>query len=321
MSRHRKSRSISLPITLSSIAVTLSVALLVGWTLLVVKSPALTHDIVANTVLVSTGAGALIVIMTVLVLFSIFLVREIREVRRQTSFIDSVTHELKSPLAALKLCIETLSREGLPEEQRVRLRGMMLDDVDRLSAFIDGILTANRLGEGAATQEIEEVAVAAMVRRAAAVIRRRSKIDESAVTVEIGEEVKVETDAVALATVVENLIDNAIKYSGEKAEVTVSARNVDESVVIEVRDHGIGIPRAALRRVFERFYRVPDEPVRRRRGTGLGLYVASELARNLGGRIEARSPGVGQGTTMIVTLPRRGGRGGRGRRRRAARQS
>lgn len=322
MSRHRKSRSISLPITLSSIAVTLSVALLVGWTLLVVKSPALTHDIVANTVLVSTGAGALIVIMTVLVLFSIFLVREIREVRRQTSFIDSVTHELKSPLAALKLCIETLSREGLPEEQRVRLRGMMLDDVDRLSAFIDGILTANRLGEGAATQEIEEVAVAATVRRAAAVIRRRSKFDESAVTVEIDEDVKVETDAVALATVIENLIDNAIKYSGERAEVTVSARNVDdESVVIEVRDHGIGIPRAALRRVFERFYRVPDEPVRRRRGTGLGLYVASELARNLGGKIEARSPGVGQGTTMIVTLPRRGGRGGRGRRRRAARQS
>jgi len=319
MSRRRKSRSISLPITLSSIAVTLSVALLVGWTLLVVKSPALTHDIIANTVLVSTGAGALIVIMTVLVLFSVFLVREIREVRRQTSFIDSVTHELKSPLAALKLCIETLSREGLPEEQRVRLRGMMLDDVDRLSAFIDGILTANRLGEAAGTQEIEEVAVAAMVRRAAAVIRRRSKIDDSAVTVEIGENVIVETDAVALATVVENLIDNAIKYSGEDAEVTVSARVVDdESVVIEVRDRGIGIPRTALRRVFERFYRVPDEPVRRRRGTGLGLYVASELARNLGGRIEARSPGVGQGTTMIVTLPRRGGRGAR---RRAARQS
>ncbi len=314
MSRRRKIRSISLPITLSSIAVTLSVALLVGWTLLVVRSPALTHDIVANTVLVSTGAGALIVIMTVLVLFSVFLVREIREVRRQTSFIDSVTHELKSPLAALKLCIETLSREGLPEEQRVRLRGMMLDDVDRLSAFLDGLLTANRLGEAPGTHEIEEIEVAALVRRAAAVIRRRSKIDEASVRVEIAEDVIVETDAVALMTVVENLIDNAIKYSGEDVEVTVQARIVDgESVVLEVRDRGIGIPRVALRRVFERFYRVPDEPVRRRRGTGLGLYVASELARNLGGRIEARSPGLGHGTTMVVTLPRQGGRGARHR--------
>jgi signal transduction histidine kinase len=319
MSRRRKIRSITLPITLSSIAVTLSVALLVGWTLLVVKSPGLTDDIVANTVLVSTGVGALIVIMTVLVLFSVFLVREIREVRRQTSFIDSVTHELKSPLAALKLCIETLSREGLPEAQRVRLRGMMLDDVDRLSAFIDGILTANRLGVAAGTQEIEEVAVAAMVQRAAAVIRRRSKIGDGAVVLAIAEDVVVETDGVALRTVLENLIDNAIKYSGDAPEVTVRARVVDdEVVVIEVADRGIGIPRKSLRRVFQRFYRVPEEPVRRRRGTGLGLYVASELARNLGGRIEARSPGVGQGTTMIVTMPRRGGRRAR---RRVARKS
>jgi len=309
MSRRSKTRSISLPITLSSVAVALSVALLIGWTLLVVKSPALTHDIVANTVLVSTGVGALIVIMTVLVLFSVFLVREIREVRRQTSFIDSVTHELKSPLAALKLCIETLCRDGLPEPQRVRLREMMLDDVERLSAFIDGILTANRLGQAPGSQEIEEIGLAKMVRTSAQRVGRRAKSSDDAVTVEIDEELSVETDKVALVTIVENLIDNAIKYSDDVPKVTVGARIVDaKTVVLEVRDQGIGIPRPQLRRVFERFYRVSDEPVRSRRGTGLGLYVASELARNLGGRIEARSAGRGQGTTMIVTLPRRSSR-------------
>ncbi len=306
MTRRPITRSISLPITLSSIAVALSVALLIGWTLLVLRSPALAQDIVANTFLLVTGVGSLVVIMTVLVLFSVFLVREIREVRRQTSFIDSVTHELKSPLTALKLCLETLARPGLPEAKRVHLRGMMLDDVERLSAFIDRILTANRLGHAPGPQEIEEVVLADMASEAAGIVGRRAKIGDGVVSIEIDSDLTIKTDAVALETVLENLIDNAIKYSGDAPEVVVSAREVDaKTVEIEVRDCGIGIPRIALRRVFQRFYRAPDEPVRARRGTGLGLYVASELTRNLGGRIEARSEGQGQGTTMIVTLPRR----------------
>ena len=308
MARRPITRSISLPITLSSIAVALSVALLIGWTLLVLRSPALAQDIVANTFLLVTGVGSLVVIMTVLVLFSVFLVREIREVRRQTSFIDSVTHELKSPLTALKLCLETLSRPGLPEPKREHLRGMMLDDVERLSAFIDRILTANGLGQAPGSQEIEEVALAQMAREAAGIVGRRAKIGEGVVSIKIAEDLTIKTDSVALATVLENLIDNAIKYSGDVPEVVVSAREIDARMVeVEVRDRGIGIPRIALRRVFQRFYRAPDEPVRSRRGTGLGLYVASELTRNLGGRIEARSEGPGQGTSMIVTLPRRRG--------------
>jgi signal transduction histidine kinase len=143
----RDTRSISLPITLSSVAVALSIALLVGWTVVVARNESLAEDIAANTLLLITGAVALVVIMTVLVLFTLFLVREIREVRRQTSFIDSVTHELKSPLAALKLCLETLGRPDLPAPQHARLRLMMLDDVERLTAFIDRVLAANRFPE------------------------------------------------------------------------------------------------------------------------------------------------------------------------------
>ena len=306
MARRPDTRSISLPIILSSVAVALSVALLIGWTLLVVKNPALAHDIFANTVLVSTGVGAFVVIMTVLVLFSVFLVREIREVRRRTSFIDSVTHELKSPLAALKLCLETLGREGLPESQRERLRGMMLDDVDRLSSFIDRILTANRLGQEPEPQELEEIELAALARRVVGVVCRRAKVEESAITIEIPPGLTIESDAVALSTVLENLIDNAAKYSDDAPQITVTAREADaKTVLLEVRDRGIGIPRSHLGRVFERFYRIPDETTRSRRGTGLGLYVVSELVRILGGRIEARSAGAGRGTTMVVTLPRR----------------
>jgi len=309
----RPSRSISTPIVLSSVAVALSIALLVGWTLLIVRNPALAHDIIANRLLLGTGIGGFVVIMTVLVLFSVSLVREIGEVRRQTSFIDSVTHELKSPLAALKLCLETLGRDDLPAEQRERLRGMMLDDVDRLTVFIDRVLTATRLGQERVSLPVQEVAVGEVVRRAASVVTRRSKADEGVVTVQIADDLVTATDALALSTIVENLIDNALKYSGDAAppEVRVSARaEAGRSLIIEVQDRGIGIPRAQLGRIFERFYRVPEPAVQSRRGTGLGLYVVSELARLLGGKIEARSPGPGRGTTMSVTLPlRRLGRG------------
>lgn len=141
----RVTRSISVPIILSSGAVALCLALLVGWSYLVLRNAELVADIRANKWLLAAGIGSLVVIMFVIVLFTVFLVREIREVRRQTSFIDSVTHELKSPLAALKLCLETLARPDLPAPQHERLRQMMHDDVERLSAFIDRVLTATRL--------------------------------------------------------------------------------------------------------------------------------------------------------------------------------
>lgn len=297
-------RSISLPIVLSSVAVTLSVALIVGWTLLIVRDQPLSQDIVANTWLLVVGIVALVVIMTVLVLFSVFLVGQIREVRRQTSFIDSVTHELKSPLAALKLCLETLGRPDLPALQHQRLRQMMLDDVDRLTGFIDRVLAATRMPAERSTYPLQEIALAALARRCVAIVTRRAHQPEDVVRVDIPEGLILTSDEVALAAVLENLIDNAVKYSQHKVEVHLSARTgPKDQVVIEVRDRGIGIPRALLRRVFDRFYRVPDEDVRSRRGTGLGLYVVSALVRSLGGRVEAGSDGPGQGTTMRVSLP------------------
>jgi signal transduction histidine kinase len=299
-------RSISLPIVLSSIAVSLSVALLVGWTLLIARTQPLADDFVANTWLLVFGIVSFVVIMTVLVLFSVFLVREIREVRRQTSFIDSVTHELKSPLAALKLCLETLGRADLPPPQHQRLREMMLDDVERLAGFIDRVLAATRLPEERSSQPLTEVALPGLARRCAAVVTRRAHQPEEVIRVDVPEDLVVTTDEVALAAVLENLLENAVKYSQHDVAVELSARPGRKGqVVIEVRDRGIGIHKLHLRRVFERFYRVPEEAVRSRRGTGLGLYVVSALVRSLGGKVRALSPGTGQGTTIRVDLPTR----------------
>lgn len=300
-------RSISLPIILSTASVALSIALLVGWTYLVVRNEELTADIRGNTWLLVTGIVSLVAIMTVLVLFTVFLVREIREVRRQTSFIDSVTHELKSPLAAIKLCLETQARPDLPPAQQERLRNMMLGDVERLTAFIDRVLTATRLaGDVRLSQHLADIPLADLARRCAAGVLRRARVPDDVVRVDIPEGLTITTDEVALAAVLENLIDNAIKYSGDPPAVVVHAATSPRGqVTIEVRDRGIGIPRTHLRRVFERFYRVPEEAVRARRGTGLGLYVVSALVRSLGGRAEAHSPGPGEGTTLRVILPAR----------------
>jgi signal transduction histidine kinase len=293
-----------LPIVLGSAAVALSVALLVGWTLVVLRNLALTREVARNTTLLVAGIVSLATIISVLVLFSVFLVRALLEVRRQYSFIDSVTHELKSPLAELKLCLDTIQRPELRSEQRDQLRQTMLDAVDRLSGFIDDVLEASHLAHGRGGFALQEVELAPLVQRCAEIVATRHKTPLGAVTVEVPEGLTLLTDPTALETVVRNLLDNAIKYSDPPRHVRLSASRRGPGVVqVEVRDNGIGVPRLELGRIFDRFYRVPEEAVRARRGTGLGLFVVSALVRNLGGRIEAHSEGAGRGTTMVVRLP------------------
>lgn len=299
----RSVRSISVPIVLASVAVPLSIALLVGWTLLTVQNLTLEREVAQNVWLLVLGAISFMFIMAVLITFSVFLVREILEVRRQNSFIDSVTHELKSPLASIKLVLETLGRESVTAEQREQLRAMALDDVDRLSSFIDDVLQASRLAHDRTGMSLSDVAVRDLLVRCADTVASRHKLPPDRVRVDVPGTLVVRTDATALEIVMKNLIDNAVKYSDGEPHVEVLAVADARATVIEVRDRGIGIPKKALKRVFHRFYRVSDENVRARRGTGLGLFVVSALVRNLGGSVEARSPGPNGGTTMRVVLP------------------
>ncbi|MEM7436305.1 MAG: HAMP domain-containing sensor histidine kinase [Myxococcota bacterium] len=306
MARRRRIRSsISVPITLGAVTVLLSVALLVGWSFLLATRIANSADIAGDVWLLVLGALSFVLIIVVLVLFVISLARGIIEVRKQDSFIDSVTHELKSPLASIQLCLETLGREGLAPNDEEHLRTMMLDDVDRLRSFIDDVLEANRLSYARpGILNVSDVTLFDLAEECAASVRMRHKLAPAEVVVEIDPEIVVSTDRAALEIVVKNLIDNAAKYSGRPARVEVSARRQDDRrVMIEVRDRGIGIDRKNLKRVFHRFYRVEDQEVRERRGTGLGLFVVWALVKQLGGRVEALSEGRGQGTTMRVELP------------------
>ncbi|MFO7562509.1 MAG: HAMP domain-containing sensor histidine kinase [Enhygromyxa sp.] len=304
-----KHRSISLPIVLSSIAVALTITLLVGWTLVIAQNMDVLRDtFVGNFGLLVGGIISFIMIITVLVAFTVFLVREISEVRRQTSFIDSVTHELKTPLASLRLAAETLARPELAADRREQLRVMMLQDVSRLVSLVDGILDASRLlGGRHEAGYIGEVGLGELVRSVAAEITRRHHVDPACVTIEIDDGLYLIVDTTAVRTIVSNLIDNAIKYSAPPPQIRVSARRSDDGnhIQLEVSDRGIGIAKGDLKRIFQRFYRVPEEAVRSRHGTGLGLFVVAALIKSIGGKIEASSAGSGQGTTIRVLFPDR----------------
>ena len=306
MARRRKIRSsISIPITLGAITVLLSIALLVGWSFLLGQKITRSVDIAGDVWLLVLGALSFVLIIVVLVLFVISLARGIIEVRKQDTFIDSVTHELKSPLASLQLCLETLGREGLEDEARKKLRRMMFEDVDRLRAFIDDVLEANRLSYARpGMQNLSDVPLSPFTEQCAEAVRARHKLESNEVFIDVDPDLVVTTDRAALEIVVKNLIDNAAKYSGRPARIEVVARREsDKKVRFDVSDNGIGIDRKNLKRVFQRFYRVEDQEVRQRRGTGLGLFVVSALVKQLGGSVQALSGGRGQGTTMRVELP------------------
>ena len=303
MSRVRH-RSISGPIVISTITVVLTVALIVAWLVVVSLNTSLGGAFWSNRWLVAGGIISLVIVMSVVLMFSVFLMREILEVRRQQTFIDSVTHELKTPLASIKLCLDTLARDELSPDQREHLRRMMLTDVDRLAVFMDDILEASRIAHGRRTQLWTSVDIPQLVQRSIEGIQKRYGLDGDAVRVEMPAELTITTDPTALETVLKNLLDNAVKYSPAPPRILVTVRpDTAGQVEFTVTDQGIGIAKSDLKRIFRRFYRIPSDEVYARSGTGLGLFVVAALVRNLGGHIEAHSKGPQLGASMCVRLP------------------
>jgi signal transduction histidine kinase len=298
-------RSISIPIILSSITVLMTLALLIGWILVIREHVPLTEAFAINRWLLAGGIASFVLVMAVLVLFSVSLVGEILEGRRQQMFIDSVTHELKSPLASIRLCLDTLARPGVSVAQQDQLRDMMLSDVERLTVFVDDILQASRISHRRRSQTWTAVNISQLIVQAAESIRARYHLGPESFALSVPPGVEIFSDPTALEIVIKNVFDNAVKYSTEPAQVRIDMRQLDSGHIgITVQDQGIGISRNQLKRIFKRFHRAPDPQVNERSGSGLGLYVAYRLLRNLGGRIRAESDGPGKGTTMRIRLPK-----------------
>ncbi len=275
----------------------LAVALNIGWILLNLREVALLVFGVVFFALIIAG----------LILNTIFLVREIRRNEQHDAFLNAVTHELKTPIASIKLYLETLKTRDLDAEKRNEFYDIMLADNQRLLGTVEQVLQASRTREKQRLMNLAELDLGNLIEDAIKTVREQRHLDEAVIRFSgPAESIKVLGDRTELSTAITNLLDNAIKYSDGEPKVSVRLKAASaHSAEIFVRDNGIGMARGDLKRIFKRFYRVPNKSIDAAKGTGLGLAIVRSIVEKHGGGIKAESKGEGRGTTFVMQLPTR----------------
>ena len=296
--RTRRRKSVAFFITLGVCLIMLAVALNVGWIILNWREVAL----------LVLGIVFFDLLIFGLIIYTTFLIREIRRNEQHDAFINAVTHELKTPVASIRLYLETLKTREVDEEQRQEFYNIMLADSDRLMKTVEQVLRASRMRHRQRRIAKSAINLGEMVRECLELARVQYGLNETHLMYTESPEAssaKVSGDIDELRAAFANLLDNAVKYSGEEVRVVVSVSVADEKrVTVRVADQGIGIPQTQLKRIFKRFYRVPGQFMARVKGTGLGLFIVKSVVRKHGGRVYAESAGLGQGSTFTVQLPR-----------------
>ena len=253
------------------------------------------------------GVVLFALIIAGLIIYTVFLVLEIKRNEEHDSFINAVTHELKTPIASIRLYLETLQTRAVTEAQRREFYSIMLADAERLHHTVDQVLKAGVAREKRRTTTRATVDMAALARECVdlAVVRHHLQPGSIALEAHDARSLLVRGDPDELRTVITNLLDNAVKYSGQAVRVTVSvAAPAPDTIWVRVQDRGVGIPKKQLKRIFKRFYRVQTRGLKQVKGTGLGLYIVRSIARAHGGRVFAQSEGEGRGATFTLELPR-----------------
>jgi signal transduction histidine kinase len=296
VSGHRK--SIIFFITFCACLVILAITLNVSWIVLL-KWRSITMLILGIIFFLAIIAG--------LVLNTIFLVREIRRNEQHDTFINAVTHELKTPVASIRLYLETLQKREIDEAKRKEFYGIMLADSDRLLHTIEQVLRVGRSGKSHSHNRTL-VDLSEMANECLSLARIRHHLPPESISCAVslpeGEKATVMGDVDELTAALTNLLDNAIKYSGAEVRVLVEVLKIDaKRVAVRVIDHGMGIPSDQLKRIFKRFYRVPGTLAMRVKGTGLGLFIVRSIAEKHGGHAFAESEGAGRGSTFTIQLP------------------
>src|SRR5438093_676295 len=291
-------------ITVGVSLIAVAVALTVGWQILGVSDASRAKEMTTlRWVVYFLGTVLSLLLIGGLVLIVALLVREVRLNERQSNFVSAVTHELKTPVASLKLYLDTLQMRDLPESRREDFYRTMRQDLDRLNSTINNVLNAAMYTDRPVVDP-QPLDLAKLVRRSIDLTRTRNQLPRESFAYAGPESLRLRGDAQALETAVLNLLDNAVKYSKEKVEVEVEVgADGDGQAHLRVRDHGIGMSRAHLRFIFNRFYRIGAEVRRSHTGTGLGLFIVKSVVKGHKGTVAAESAGPDRGSTFTVTLP------------------
>jgi len=291
----RRRGAIALFITLGVLTLGATIILNIGWIILNER----------RIVLLVAGIVLFTLLVAGVVLNTVFLVREVRRNERQDSFLNAVTHELKTPIASIRLYLETLQRHEVPEAQRQDFYKIMLADSDRLLATVEQVLKAGELGASDRHQHRTLLELGPLVADCIAITLQRHHLPGSAIELApIVDGLYVRGIPQDLRTAVLNLLDNAVKYSPNGVHIRCSIAIVRTTqVALTIADTGLGLAPNQLKRIFKRFYRVPGRNAVKIKGTGLGLFLVRSIARQHGGDISAQSPGPNLGATITLTLP------------------
>jgi signal transduction histidine kinase len=245
----------------------------------------------------------MVLLVVGVVLYLVLSVKAINLSRRQSNFIDSVTHELKSPIASMKLYLQTLNLRQVSHEQQADFYRYMLEDVHRLDHLINQVLDAGRLETGRRNGEVEDVALEGLLRECAAAICLRYRVPSDTVRLDL-QPCTVRASRVDLEMIFRNLLDNAVKYAGSQPEVEVTLESqANGRTLTRIGDNGRGIPHKLRRKIFGRFVRLGLELEREKAGTGLGLYIVRTLVKRLGGHVRVHGREAGPGTVFEIQLP------------------
>jgi len=293
-----------MPILLAIGMIVVLVVLAVGWVVLAVIG-ALQNASISGVywVLLSVGSTFILLLLVGVVLYLILSIKAINLTRRQSNFIDSVTHELKSPIASMKLYLQTLSRHQVNQQVQADFYRFMLEDLERLDHLINQMLDAGRLDAERPKGEDEDVELADLLHNCAAAVCMNYRVPADTVRLDL-RPIIVWGRRLDLDIIFRNLIDNAVKYAGAAPRVEVSLQpSANGQVLVRIADNGRGIPLHLRRKIFGRFVRLGMELEREKPGTGLGLYIVRTLVRRHRGRIRVRDPEEGPGSVFEVQLP------------------